>query len=130
MRSLASLVALAALLLASCTSVTAPAFPEDELVPYEPLPQYAQWWAQLEECSGVTGELDAISWYSGEGFPIQVGDRLYYGIWWQEGNRIAVQDPEDGPTVRHEMLHALLGVVGHPPEMFVARCGSLVHYAP
>src|SRR5690348_1582406 len=54
------------------------------------------------------------------------------GIWMREGNRVVLAENQidHGSTVRHEMLHALLGQAGHPRADFLNLCASLVGCAP
>lgn len=92
--------------------------------------QYATWWSMTEGCSGLTGNLDAVGWYtvpldSLGGFAYEGSE--FDGLWFKDGNRIylAANDVNKGSVVRHEMLHALLQYHGHPTEYFVTRCGAL-----
>lgn len=58
-------------------------------------------------------------------------DQYVSGYWGSAGNRIVLAEgvADEGPSVRHEMLHALLGkkVAGHPRAEFVGRCGGTVY---
>src|SRR5689334_7334027 len=49
------------------------------------------------------------------------------GYWIQQGNPIVLAGSAqfNGPVVRHEMLHALVGA-GHSREQFLHRCGGVV----
>jgi hypothetical protein len=53
----------------------------------------------------------------------------FHGYTWHDPDRVLLADGSeaDGPLVRHEMLHALLGPNGHPPEFFGSRCGGVVN---
>lgn len=113
--------------LAGCGDVSAPAWPTG-VVPLVPRPvQFQSWWRMVEACSGVHGDLDAVSWYRERTGVITVDGEQYDGYWFGAGNRIVLaSDAEfDGRIVRHEMLHALLQNGGHPEEYFVTRCGAL-----
>src|SRR5260370_10316235 len=73
----------------------------------------AQWWALTESCSGLSGDLSAISWYvvpNARHIPAGDVSAVVEGRWDSVGNRIVLADigPRDGELVRHEMLHALL----------------------
>ena len=104
---------------------------------YTPPPAYTRWWVQVEACSGLRGPFAAYAWYEVPG-----GTVPYPG--WPDGVAaytdpathrvvIAAQYRDDGRTVRHEMLHALLGPTGatpeqsHPPAYFQGRCGGWVN---
>jgi hypothetical protein len=81
------------------------------------------WLGETEECSGLTGTLDRISFYrvtaplsdDGVDFPCGGGYRCS-GLW------RAPHDIYLAPAVlrverlvKHEMLHDLIGAPGHPP---------------
>lgn len=116
--------------LLSCGLPTQP-LPE-EAIPYAPNPdQVANWWRQVEECSGLRGDLRRIRFYI-------VPDRATFlwegreviGLWMERGSRIvlAAEFAFRERNVRHEMLHALTRINGHPREYFVTRCGAIVDY--
>lgn len=116
-------------LLVSCTSATTP-LPRGSQSFVAP-PAYGLWWTMTEACSGRTGQLSSVRWYRVPGaseLPYH-GD-LVDGYWLQEGNRIVLAGAEqfDGPLVRHEMLHALLGAGQgpHRREQFLEKCGGIV----
>jgi hypothetical protein len=107
------------------------------LAPPEPLPaaaepafpssQYARWWAETENCSGLRGDMTAIAWYvvpDASSFSTEIGEKV--GLWSRstEGARVVLAGKfaRNELVVRHEMLHALLGQTGHPPEYFTRRC--------
>lgn len=121
------LLALCMLTLIGCVDILGPGIPS-EAVRVDPGPEYAAWWGLMEECTGVSGDMDAVRWYlvpgattiSGEGGP---AGRFYRG---RHAIVIAERWYREGPLVRHEMLHALLSEVGHPREFFAERCGGLV----
>ena len=117
--------------LVTCTTPTEPRFPRDAIEIDAP-PQFALWWRMTEACSGLRGDLGSIRWYVQTGVDaLQIPgnqDGRYGGYWWALGNRIlltekAVTQPW---LIRHEMLHALIGRVGHPRSQFVDRCGGTV----
>lgn len=121
------LASLLVVLLVACVDLLAPALPLDSVpLAHRPI-QFATWWQMTESCSGLHGDLDAVSWYMGPD-PLVVDGEHYDGFWYGYGNRIVVSRGSltDGGTVRHEMLHALLGKGEHPVEYFVKRCGALV----
>lgn len=121
--------------LAGCADLVAPKYPAaGRALVHLPI-QYGTWWKMTEACSGLHGNLDAVSWYT---VPVDsLGSFEFegsedYGIWFEDGNRIylAADAVDNGRTVRHEMLHALLRSGGHPIEYFVTRCGALAPCGP
>jgi hypothetical protein len=94
-------------------------------------PGYELWWRMTEACAARQGKLEAVSWYvmpRGVAATTPTGEAVD-GYWQDPGNRIVLASwaQFDGPVVRHEMLHALLGAVpGHPQDYFRLRCGGIV----
>ena len=129
--SLASLrlAACASVLTLGCQGLTDPALPADT-VRFVPPPVYAQWWATTEACSGITRSFDAVQFYKVLNAST-IPDNTYGEVaayWSPVSNRIVLADfyEMQGKLVRHEMLHALLRVSGHPPEYFQGRCADVV----
>jgi hypothetical protein len=111
----------------ACHEVTAALPPSSQR--YTPPPVYQLWWEMTEACSGHTGSLSAIQWYVVPGADsISDGSDAVAGYWSSGDNRIVLIDAGqfNGPLVRHEMLHALIRVDGHPRSEFVERCGGIV----
>ena len=112
----------------SCEFPTAP-LPEGA-VPYAPNPEsVANWWQQVEECSGLRGNLAKINFYivpESQSFTWE--GRQVIGLWMERDSRIVLASAYAfrDRNVRHEMLHALTRMPGHPREYFVARCGAIV----
>jgi len=130
-RSLASrsIAAVASFVTLSCQTVTDPPLPGDA-IRFAPPPVYAQWWTITEACSGITRPLDAVEFYRIPNAST-IPDKTYGEIaayWSPAGNRIVLADfyQMQGQLVRHEMLHALLRVSGHPPAYFQGRCAGVV----
>jgi len=82
---------------------------------------YSEWWANMEECSGLTGNLADLRWFT-------FNDESVTWFWspsgrpaggtYLHGERAIILVPvkiTNQHSVEHEMLHALLGVPGHPP---------------
>jgi hypothetical protein len=75
--------------------------------PFQPLPIYGEWWAATEVCSGRTGDLTRIEWFTATSI---TGDAVVArGVWTPPHQIILVRGYEESElTVRHEMLHDLL----------------------
>ncbi len=96
---------------------------------FNPPEQYRAWWALTEACSGVRGDFNAVTWYvdpNANAFALE--GQSVNGAWYGEGNKIVLGDSvtKVGSLVRHEMLHALLQVRGHPRNQFLGNCGDIV----
>ncbi len=88
---------------------------------------YKEWHLKTEVCSGLTGEFSTIKFYVVPGVEtFSTKDGAKVGEWTTDGssNRIIIAGNYQNfeMVVRHEMLHALLGKEGHPPEYFVDKC--------
>jgi hypothetical protein len=120
---------MAIVLLASCHSlVDLPLPPDAEEM--TPPPVYATWWAMTEACSGISAPLERIRWYvvpNALTVPYP-GNSNVAGYWSLASDRILLAGTValDGEVVRHEMLHALARVGGHPRAYFLDRCGGVV----
>lgn len=96
-------------------------------VAVSPSQSYSDWFAKTEACSGVTGSLSTIQFFVVPGvteFSTTAGNKI--GMWIKQGNRsrivIAGSFQDHEMVVRHEMLHALIGVTGHPAGLFEGEC--------
>lgn len=109
-----------------CSWITAPLPPNAER--FAPPAIYTRWWAMTEACSGHSGDLAALRWYRAPGFVLTVNEQDAAGYYNFSENRIVLAEAylDDGAAVRHEMLHALLRVPGHPRAQFLGACASLV----
>ena len=97
--------------------------------PFVPPPEYRLWWSMTEACSGLHGSFSSVDWYVVPGTTELPGTHgEYQGEWFVQGNRISLASAQqfDGSLVRHEMLHSLLGVDGHPRNQFLDRCAGTV----
>lgn len=115
-------------MITACDLGTGLDFPSNA-VPFEPPAPYRLWWAVTESCSGTTAPFESVSWYVvPDGDAIVIDGEQYAGIWFPKGNRIVLarRATDDGHLVRHEILHALLRVGGHPATHFMDRCGGYV----
>lgn len=114
-------------IIAACSLILAcdaPVGPRDA-VRFDPPLSYRALWRTVEFCSGRTGALADVAWFSTESSATGTGDVA--GAWYARGNRIYLQTEalEDEALVRHEMLHALLRSGKHTSE-FLTGCGGLV----
>lgn len=88
---------------------------------------YSEWFAKTEACSGIQGSIASIQFFVVPGvteFSTADGDKL--GMWTKLGKEtrivIAGAYQHHEMVVRHEMLHALIGVTGHPAGLFDGQC--------
>lgn len=110
--------------------VTDPPLPRGAVAMAAP-PQYGLWWQLTERCSGLSGDLAAISWYTiprADSFVDPPLREWVQGDWERARNRIVLagHSRNDGWLVRHEMLHALVRGGNHPAEYFQRRCNGVV----
>jgi hypothetical protein len=112
---------------AGCETPTAPAGAAALQAPMV----FSQWWREVEQCSGLSGDIDRVSWYvvpciDGEsGFKCDVTQEGLCAGEWRAPHVISLGGPnrffpdgyvDDEWTVKHEMLHDLLGRADHPKE--------------
>jgi hypothetical protein len=116
----------------ACQSATSPAaqLPTGALAFSAPA-AYRTWWSLVESCSGLTGDFNAVQWYQVPGTTTFVvpGSGPANGVWYSNGNIVVLagDSAQSGQTVRHEMLHSLIGPVsGHPAQYFYTKCGGVV----
>jgi len=122
--------ACAATIAAACTDLTYP-LPAGA-IPWTPPARFALWWRMTESCSGKQGDLRSIRWYIvPDAVSIDLDGHQVQGATLGH-DRIVLADSLrlDGPLVRHEMLHALLGVDGHPRYAFLNACNDIVSCGP
>ena len=125
-------VSLLAALLVACDH---PVEPWEEIdltnaVRVVPSAQYIAWWNELEACSGLSGDIHAVSFYVlPNDSTVQVGNETYWGYWIDAGNRIVLAEPwvSNEKLVKHEEMHALLQSALHPPAYFEGPCGDLAY---
>lgn len=98
-------------------------------VAYAPPDTFRHYWAEVEACSGLRGDFDRVRWHTvGDRHHFRIDDVQYGGYWFPSHDiLLAGRRVNDQRTIRHEMLHDLLGHSWHPPEFFVTRCGEVVH---
>jgi len=120
---------------AGCGAPTAPAGAAALTAPTV----FSQWWSEVEQCSGLRGDVDRVSWYvvpcvDGEsGFKCDVTQEGLCAGEWRSPHTISLGGPnrffldgymDDEWTVKHEMLHDLLGRADHPVQF--ADCHLLL----
>ena len=108
-------------------STACTAFNPDNAIAYEALPEYAIYWQETENCSGLHGRLNAINWFMipGRYFIDDRGNKAV-GLWRSDGNIYIAEPYIDAPhVIRHEMLHALINHPGHGGLIWDA-CYNLV----
>jgi hypothetical protein len=114
--------------LTSCRFPTAPPLPGGAEILTAPA-VYARWWAMTEACSGVTGPFQDVTFFEVPGVADFVSEgRRVVGYWTSGGNQIVLAGDAvlDGGSVRHEMLHALIRVGGHPRDQYLEKCAGVV----
>ena len=120
-------VALLPLTLA-CDPPTAPEVP-GSAVRFDAPARYALWWRVTQACSGRTGDLGAVTWYYMRNTrTLSWQGQRVDAYWIGDPDRVVIADSmrNDGPTIRHEMLHVLLQRNGHPRDAYLESCGGVV----
>jgi hypothetical protein len=125
----ATRLASAAIIMMACTpGPVGPSSLPDGAVPFDPPAEYQTWWERTEACSGQSGDLGSIEWYTVPGVRLmqtEIGEKV--GLWRRANGQttvtIAGDYVDNELVVSHEMLHELLVREGHPEEYFVERCG-------
>ncbi len=94
---------------------------------------YVTWWHIVENCSGSVRDFGEVEWYSVPGSSLSIPGSDASGVFTSDalGHRILLTagSREDGGVVRHEMLHALLLLRGHPRSAFLGTCAGVVSCA-
>ncbi len=117
-------IAVVGVAVAGCETPTAPAGSQA----IAPMPIFSSWWQQVEQCSGLSGDLARVDWYvvpcvEGEpGFQCEATPDGLCGGEWLPPHTILLGGPndvlpggyvDDEFTVKHEMLHDLAGSPEH-----------------
>lgn len=104
----------------------APVAPVERAWAVPTLELYQEWWRKTEQCSGLSGNMETVTFYAVDSpsGAISLGREVAHGWWIREGNRIYLPANALGEEwlVRHEMLHALLQRGSHPAKQFVNAC--------
>lgn len=97
--------------------------------PFTPPSFYADWWEMTKACSGRSGSLSDVTWYTvPQGTPLELDGQYVSAYWSAASNQIVLSESvrDNGQVIRHEMLHALLRAKGHARAEFLERCGGVV----
>jgi hypothetical protein len=123
-----SFTAIALAVLAGANGCAWPTDVPSSAEPMDPPAIYARWWSMTESCSGRMAPFNSVRWYRTPGSSVKLNAEDVLGYYSPSGNLIVVTDSmiDDGAGVRHEMLHALLNVTGHPRDEFLGACADLV----
>lgn len=86
---------------------------------------YRQWYSDVEKCSGLTGDFDAIRWQ--HVYDLRDGQTMYRAYWYPR-HTITLRDDFrfDEQVVKHEMMHDLIQSGEHPALYFEQVCGNLI----
>lgn len=109
----------------ACTPIVEPA---EGLRPHDA--DFYLYWSNVEECSGLVGNPDAVRVYVLAGSTVTTNGREVSAYYSPSGYFIVFAgDWIDQPNLwRHEILHALLRRGGHPAEYFAGPCQPIVTY--
>ena len=93
---------------------------------FTPPAAYRTAWQQVEECSGLQGAFERVRWFAVPESVFRCWEGNCAGFWIEPHDiylsEFARSDSARGYfTVRHEILHDLIGRSGHPPVF--ATCG-------
>lgn len=102
-----------------------------------PSATYAQWWQDVERCSGKSRPMSDISFYvvgNDSTFAFYYGIRWLLGLYMHPNYGIAIAGgyADSAGTVRHEMLHAMRYDIGdgHDSTDFLVKCKGIVTVGP
>jgi len=96
---------------------------------FTPPAVYTIWWDMAKSCSGRSGSLSEVTWYTvPAGVPLESDGKPATAYWSAGSNQIVLSESvvDAGQVVRHEMLHALLRKKGHSRDQFLGRCAGYV----
>ena len=92
-------------------------------VPLDPPLVFQEWWDKTQACSGLQGNFDRISWSVIDGPSFACSSGQCAGHWRKDHHIFLAGDwAADEMVVRHEMLHDLIGLPGHPSPPFGKGC--------
>jgi len=111
-------------------SCVEPFAPPAGTYPFEAPLAYQAAWDSVEACSGLRGDLARVQWYAVPQTTFYVGKTETFGAWTPPHTIYVAEWAKDDSlglylTVRHEMLHDLLGGgsegEAHPPVFRTCR---------
>jgi len=99
-----------------CAAVTGPNRPiYENCRRTTPEEQWRSWYSELQVCADEVGPgFDNLVWWKVDS--LQAGEEGPNALAVNCGDDIAFVPPPKGGTVKHEMLHHIMGVSYHPPE--------------
>lgn len=95
----------------------------------DPLAEYAEWYMEVEECTGVEGDFDAVRWFE------VPHERWWDPVWkqyavgtWRSPHDIYLAEPrrDDEGIVKHEMVHDVLRG-GQTHDARFEQCSGIAH---
>lgn len=91
---------------------------------FDPPPIYADWWAQVEDCTSTEAPFERVIWYQAEKIIDRESGTSHGGAWVRPHN-IFIRSGSLGNrrVVAHEMVHDLLQTRDHSDPIF-DRCSS------
>lgn len=91
---------------------------------------YAEWWKQIEECSGKTADYASVRFYAlndqGRGIPFKGELALALAYPNKHAIVLSLGTVMDSLVVRHEMLHLIASPGDHSPLYYLDKCAHLV----
>ncbi len=114
---------LLAIILAAAVGCADPFSPPPGAMRLEPPAAFRVAWRQIESCSGLSGSFDRVRWFVVPQPAWRCGDGYCAGQWHAPHDiflsQTAVADSSGGyHTVKHEILHDLVGGRGSHPPLF------------
>ena len=100
----------------------------DNAAQFVPPAVYQRWWSMTEACAGRQRNFGSIRWYHVPGSHFESNGKDVRGYYDSHSGSIVVSDSlaAFGAGVRHEMLHAVLDLPGHPRGLFLEFCAGVV----
>lgn len=92
-------------------------------IPLDPPPVYREWWTKNQACSGLQGDFDRLRFSVVPGRSFSCSSGQCAGHWRKDHHIFLAADwVMDEMVVRHEMLHDMIGLPGHPAPPFGKGC--------
>lgn len=107
------------LALTACASVRTQPTPQPLTAP----PIYAEWYRQLEQCSGIKGDFKAVDFYVATN---TFHNGHHFNGYWQLGSIVLAPNKlNDRAIVQHEMMHDITQSPVHKRTFFKGVCGDI-----